>query len=77
VVGADLFRISVDTTDIRFATRLAGADLPFITQAGNVVSSDVTKAGHETAHDGLYTLDGSRPLLGDMDANNFSINNVN
>lgn len=77
VVGANLFRISVDTTDVRFATRLAGADLPFVSQLGNVVSSDVTRAGQEAAHDALYSLDGSKPLQGDMDADFNNINNVN
>lgn len=75
--GGNLFRVSVDTTDPRFATRLAGADLPFMSQDGNTISTDVTRAGQEAAHDTLYSLDGSKALTGTMNANDQDINNVN
>jgi hypothetical protein len=76
VVGVDLFRVSIDTTDTKYATRLAGSDLPFLSRAGNVISSDVTRAGLEQAHNALYSRDGSKPLTGDMDAANHNILNV-
>lgn len=76
VTGANLFELSVDA-GAEFAPRLGGADLPWVNRAGNVVSTTVTRAGQEAAHDALYSLDGSKPLWGDMDAANYSINNVN
>jgi hypothetical protein len=74
--NGSLFRISVDTTDPKYATRLAGADLPFLSQNGNIISSDVTRAGHEAAHDTLYSLDGSKKLKGTMNADGNNIDNV-
>lgn len=76
VVGANLFQLSVDATPT-YAPRLAGSDLPWVSIAGTMVSTTVTRAGQEAAHDALYSLDGSKALQGDMDAANYNINNVN
>lgn len=76
VVGADLFQITVDTTEQRFGKRMQGSDLPFATLVGNVFSSTITRSGLEQAHNALYSRDGSKPLTGDMDAANHNINNV-
>jgi len=76
VTGANLFQLSVDA-GAEYAPRLAGADLPWVSRAGNVVSTLVTRAGQEAAHDALYSLDGSKPLEGDMNVANFNLNNIN
>ena len=76
-VGVNRLQISVDARMNKFASKLVGMNLPFVARAGTVITSETTPAGDEASHAGLYALDGSRALTGNMNANGNNINNVN
>lgn len=76
VTAGNNLSVRVDTGHARYATRMAGADLPFVERSGNRITSTVTPAGQEASTAALYALDGSRALTGAMNANSNNINNV-
>lgn len=77
VVSGNQLQLTVDAGSIRQQKRLLEADLPWIASVGTTsVTTRITPAGEEGSHAELYSLDGHKKLKGDMDVNDWSINNV-
>lgn len=67
--------VTVNANSAVYARRLAGL-LPGGTASGNSFSYRIQPPGSEASLAGLYSLDGSKELAGNMNAANYSINNV-
>ena len=74
VVGQDL-SVSTDVQDQRYVSRVQGK-LPRSSSSGTTVTTLIDRPGYEVAHNALYSLDGSKPLTGPMDANGQNITNA-
>ncbi|UUA75200.1 prepilin-type N-terminal cleavage/methylation domain-containing protein [Cellvibrio sp. QJXJ] len=74
VTGNNL-RISANASNSTYARRLSGI-LPGGASSGSSYSFQFPPAGSEVSLAALYKKDGSEPLTGSMNVNNFNINNV-
>ena len=74
VVGQDL-SVSTDVQDKTYVSRVQGR-LPRSSSSGTTVTTLIDRPGYEVAHNALYSLDGSKPLTGPMDANGQNITNA-
>jgi len=74
VVGQDL-SVSTNVKDQMYVSRVQGK-LPRSSSSGTTVTTLIDRPGYEASHDALYSLDGSKPLTGPMDANGQNITNV-
>jgi microcystin-dependent protein/competence protein ComGC len=72
--GQDL-SVSTDVKDQMYVSRVQGR-LPRSSSSGTTVTTLIDRPGYEVAHDALYSLDGSKPLTGPMDANGQNITNA-
>jgi competence protein ComGC len=74
VAGQDL-SVSTDVQDQIYVSRIQGK-LPRSSSLGTTVTTLIDRPGYDMAHNALYSLDGSKPLTGPMDANGQNITNV-
>ena len=63
--------------ETRLEILLAAALLPSVTISGTSISSTILPPGEEISHDALFSLDGSKALTGNMNANGKNIESVN
>ena len=70
------FKVTMNTRELYYPSMLARL-LPSVTISGTSISSTILPPGEEISHDALFSLDGSKALTGNMNANGKNIESVN
>ena len=75
-VAKNEFTVTMNTRELYYPSMLARL-LPSVTISGTSISSTILPPGEEISHDALFSLDGSKALTGNMNANGKNIESVN